>query len=117
MLISKLVKIPTVYLSPSRPLFASDLSVCLGGGLSILMAKHLDWDYREIKTRDRFLRDYANENSCLIYGPSIPTTVPHNSSATPDALDIVITKDLVTTVYLSTCSALSSNHFPVLIDT
>jgi len=57
-----------------------------------LNAKNIDWNYSEIKTRGRLLRDYADENSCLIYGPSIPTTVPYNSSATPDALDIVITK-------------------------
>ena len=31
-------------------------------------------------------------------------------------LDIVITKDLVTPVYLTTCTALSSEHLPVLIE-
>ena len=66
---------------------------------------------------DRFLRDYTDVYSCLIYGPNTPTAVPYNSSATPVALHIVITKDLVSPVYLSTCSALSSNHLSVLIDT
>ena len=46
-----------------------------------------------------------------------PTPVPYNPSATPDVLDIAITKDLVSPVYLTTCSALSSDHFPILIDT
>jgi len=82
-----------------------------------LNAKHMDWNYREIKTRGRFLRDYAYENSRLIYGPNIPTTLPYNSSATPDALGNVITKDMVTPMYVSTCFALTSNHLPVLIDT
>jgi hypothetical protein len=50
MLISKPVKILAIYLSPSRPLFASDLSVCLRGGLPNLMAgdlnaKLMDWIY------------------------------------------------------------------------
>ena len=50
-------------------------------------------------------------------GPKTPTTVPYNPSATPDVLDIAITKDLVSPVYLTTCSALSSDHLPILIDT
>jgi hypothetical protein len=53
----------------------------------------------------------------LIYGPDAPTTVPYNSSATPDVLDIVITKDPIFPVYLTVCSALSSDHLSVLIDT
>jgi len=38
-------------------------------------------------------------------------------SASPDVLDIVIMSDLVFPVHLTTCSALSSNHLPILIDT
>jgi len=45
--------------------------------------------------------------SCLIYGLDTPTTIPYNSYATPDVLDIIITKDLVTIMYLTTCCALS----------
>jgi hypothetical protein len=37
--------------------------------------------------------------------------------ATPDVLDIVIAKNLTSPVYLTSCSALSSDHLPVLIDT
>jgi hypothetical protein len=97
-------------------------SVCLperrasrpdGGDLN---AKHVDWNSRLITTRGRRLRDYANNHSCLIYGPETPATIPYNSSATPDVLDIVITKHLIFPVYLTTCSALSSDHIPVLID-
>jgi hypothetical protein len=62
------------------------------------------------------LRDYADKNSCLVHGTNSPTTVPYNSFATPDVLDIVITKHLSTPVYL-TCSALNSDHLPTLIDT
>ena len=35
----------------------------------------------------------------------------------PDVLDILITKDLVTAVYMTTCSARRSDHVPVLVDT
>jgi len=47
MLAYKKVKILAVYLSPSRPQIASDLSTCLCGGLSVLMvgdlnAKHVE---------------------------------------------------------------------------
>jgi exonuclease III len=38
MLAAKPVKILAAYLSPTRPLIASDLSACLGGGLPVLMA-------------------------------------------------------------------------------
>jgi hypothetical protein len=121
MLASGPVKILAANLSPSRPLIDADLSACLSGGIPVLMAgdlnaKHVDWNSRLI-TRGMHLRDYANEHSCLIYGPETPTTIPYNSSATPDVLDIVISKNLVIPVYLTTCSALSSDHLPVLIDT
>jgi len=60
--------------------------------------------------------DYADKNSYLIYGMNTPTTIPYNPSTTPDVLDITITKDLVSPVFLNTCSTLSSDHVPVLID-
>jgi hypothetical protein len=63
------------------------------------------------------LRDYADNHSFLIYGPNSPNTVPYNSFATPDVLDIVITKDLSTPVNLTRCSALNSDHLPILINT
>jgi hypothetical protein len=42
----------------------------------------------------KLLRDFADKNSCLIFGPDIPTSILYNPSSTPDALDIVITKNL-----------------------
>jgi hypothetical protein len=121
MLAAKPVKILAAYLSPTRPLIASDLSVCLGGGLPVLMAgelnaKHVEWNSKLTTKRGRSLRDYADRNSGLIHGPSTPTTIPYNPSATPDFLDILITRDLTFPVHLTTCSALSSDHLPVLID-
>jgi hypothetical protein len=53
----------------------------------------------------------------LIYGPDSPTTAPYTHFATPDVLDIVVVKDFVLPVYLTVCSALSSDHLPLLIDT
>jgi hypothetical protein len=81
-----------------------------------LNAKHVDWNSRLTTTRGKLLHDYDSGNSYLIYGPNSPTTLPYNCSATPYVLDIVITKDLTFPVYLTACSALSSDHLPVLID-
>ena len=80
------------YLSPSRPLIGADLTACFGWALAILMAgdlnaKHLDWNSRLSNRRGKLLRDYADANSCLIFGPKVPTTNPHNPSAYPDILD------------------------------
>jgi hypothetical protein len=76
MLASKPVKILAVYLSPSQPVFDSDLSACPRGVLSNLNAKHVDWNFRLITTMGRHLHDYASENSCLIYGLEKPTFFP-----------------------------------------
>ena len=78
---NKPVKILAAYLSPTRPLIASNLSACLGDSLPVLMAgdlnaKHVEWNSRLIAKRGRLLRDYADKNSCLIHGPNTPTTVP-----------------------------------------
>ena len=82
-----------------------------------LSAKHIESNSRLVTKRSRLLCDYADKNSCLIYGLKTPTTIPYNLSGPPDVLDIVITKDLVTPVYLTTCSALTLDHLPTLIDT
>ena len=116
------VKILAVYLSPSRPLIRVDLDACLAGGLPFLMAgdlntKHVDWNSRLCTTRGKLLRDYADSASCLIFRPDFPTTNPYNPSATTDVFDIVITRDLHSPIDLTFCSALSSDHLPVLIDT
>lgn len=65
MMASKVVKVLAVYLLPSQPLFASDLSACLGGSLLIFMvgdlnATHVDWNSRLITTKGRHLCDYAD---------------------------------------------------------
>jgi len=45
------------------------------------------------------------------------TINPHNTSSTPDVLDVVMIKNLSFPVYLSSCGALSSGHLLVLLDT
>jgi hypothetical protein len=65
----------------------------------------------------KLLRDYADENCYLIFGPNSPTNNPYKPSVTPDVRDIVMTKKLSFPAYLTSCSALSPNHLPVLIDT
>ena len=110
------------YLSPSRPMIGANLSACFGEGLPVLMAgdinaKHVGWNWRLSTRRGKLLRDYADKNSCLIFGPDSATINPYNHSVTPDFLDIVTTNNLSFPVYLISCSALSSDHLPVIIDT
>ena len=79
------VKVLAAYLSPSRPLIGTDMDACFGGGLPVLMAgdlnaKHVDWTSWPSTRRGKLLRDYADGNSCLIFGPDSPTTNPYNVS-------------------------------------
>jgi hypothetical protein len=116
------VKILAAYLSHSRPLIGADLTACFGGGLPALMAgdlnaKHVYWNSRLTTRRGKLLRDYADENSCLVFEPDNPTINPYNPSATANVLDIAVTKDLPCQMYLTSCYALNSDHLPVLIDT
>jgi hypothetical protein len=85
----------------------------MAGGLN---AKHTDWNSRLMTARGTLLRDYANRNSCLIYDPDSPTTASYTHNATPDFLDIVVVKESVRPVHLTVCSALISDHLPILID-
>ena len=59
-----------------------------------LNAKYVDWNSRLSTRRGKLLRDFADGNSCLIFGTDAPTTKPYNPLATPDVLDILITKNL-----------------------
>jgi hypothetical protein len=120
-LAGRTVKILVAYLSPSRPLIGADLTAYFGGGLLVLMAsdfnaKRMDWNSRLTTSRGKLLRDYADENSCLIFGTDTTTTNPYNTSRTPDVLDNAIAKNLPFPVYLTSFSTLSSDHLPVLID-
>jgi len=98
------------------------MTACFGGVLPVLAAgdlnaKHVDWNSRLNTRREKLLRVYTDENSWLIFGTGTTSTDPCNLSATPHVLDIVITKDLSFPVCLTSCSALSSDHLPVLIET
>jgi len=66
-----------------------------------LNAKHVDWNSRLDTRRGKLLRDYADENSCLIFGPDTPTTNTYNPLVTPDVLEIVTTKNLSFPAYLN----------------
>jgi hypothetical protein len=116
------VKILAALNSPFRSLIGADLYARFGRGMPVLIAgdlntKHEGWNSRLNTTRGKVLCDYADGNSCLIFGPDTPTTKPYNPLATPYALDIVITMTLISPVYLTSCSAQSSDHLPVLIET
>ena len=82
-----------------------------------LNAKHVNWNSRLTTRRRKILRNYVEENSCLIFGLDTATTNPNIPSATTDILDISVTKELSFPVYLISCSALSSDHLTVLIET
>jgi hypothetical protein len=106
---SRPVKILAAYLSPSRPLIGADLTACFGVGLPVLLAsdlnaKHVDFNSRLNTRQGKPLRNYADENSCLIFGPDAPTTNPYRSNATPDVLDIAIVKVYPFPMYLNSCS-------------
>ena len=78
-LASRQVKILEAYLSPSRPLIGADLTAYFGGALPFLMAgdlnaKDVDWNSRLTTRLGKLLRDYADENSRLIFGPDTRTT-------------------------------------------
>ena len=51
--------------------------------------------------------------SCINH---VLTTVPSCPTHTPDVLDILVVKDFLLPVNLTVCSALSSVHFPVIVD-
>jgi len=48
-----------------------------------LNAKHVDWNSRLNTRRVKLLREYADENSCLIFGRGTPKTYSYNFSSTP----------------------------------
>jgi len=69
-------------------MIGADLTAYFGGGLPVLMAgnlnaKNVDWNSRLKTRRGKLLRDYADENPCLIIGPNSQTTKPYNPSVTP----------------------------------
>jgi len=55
-------------------------------------SKHVDWGSLLRTRRCKLLRDYADENSCPIFGPDSRNTNQNNLSIIPDVLDMVITK-------------------------
>jgi hypothetical protein len=119
---TRLVKLVSAHLASTRPMIESYLTECLSGGIPVLLAgdlnaKHKDRNSRLTTARGLPLRDYADRNSCLIYGPDSPTRAPYMDNAPPDFLDIVVVKDFVLPVHLTVCTALSSDHLPILIDT
>ena len=45
------------------------------------------WELVAEHEMGKLLRDYAVENSYLIFGPNSPTNIPYNLSVTPDVRD------------------------------
>jgi hypothetical protein len=82
-----------------------------------LKAKHVDWNSRLGTRTGKLLRDYSDDNSRVIFRTDTQTTNPHNPCFTPDVLEMVITQNLTSPVYLTSCNALRSDDLPVLIQT
>jgi hypothetical protein len=82
-----------------------------------LNAKHPNWNIRLTAAKGSLLRNYANRNFHLIYGPDYPSTLPYQPNATRDIFDIEMVKDIVLPVHLTVCSAPNSDHMPVVFDT
>ena len=79
--------------------------------------EHVDWNSRQRSRGGKLLYDYVDENSRLIFAPDSPNDNLYNLSSYPDVSDIMITNSLSFVVYLTSYSALSSDHLPVLIGT
>jgi len=98
-----------------------DLTACFGGGLPVLIAgdlntRHVDWNWRLNTRWAKIVRDYADENSCLIFGQESPNTKPYHPPVSPDVLDIMLTKNISFSVYLTSYFALSLDQLPVFSD-
>jgi len=50
-------------------------------------AKQVDWNSRLKTRRGKLLREYADGNTCLIFGPDSPTTKPYKPLVTPGHRD------------------------------
>ena len=78
--------------------------------------EHSEWNSRVNSPREAPLSVFATMKSNFVCGPDVPTTVPSYPTHTPDVLDIVVVKDFVLPVNLTVCSALSSDHFLVIVN-
>ena len=103
---------PTAGSVPDR-LFRRGFPILMAGHLK---AKHVDWISRlRLDGRNsNLIMPTRNPVSSLV--PDSPTSNQCNPSATLDVLDFIITKNLSFPVYLTSCSALSLEHLPFLID-
>ena len=79
-----------------------------------LNTKYVQWNLRLNTRRGKLLLEYANENTSLSFGPDTQIINPSNPSATPDLLDNVIKKNLSSTLYLTSYSAVRTYQIPVL---
>ena len=121
-LAGKPVLILAAYLWPSRSPIGTDLTACFGVGVPVLMAgdvnaKHVDWNSR-LSTRRVTPTSLCRRELLSDLWTGLPNHQPIQpldySIYVPE---IVITKNFSFPVYLTSCSAWSSDHLPVLIDT
>ncbi|PSN37697.1 RNA-directed DNA polymerase from mobile element jockey, partial [Blattella germanica] len=95
--------------------------MCLTGGLPVLVAgdlnaKHTFWNSRVTSHRGSRLHEFSIRHHCHVHGPTSHTYNPYVRASRTDVLDIVITKDISFQIDLTVCVALSSDHYPVILD-
>ena len=100
------LKLMAVYLSPPRFLYYAGLCECFGGLSPTFLAcdmnsKYREWNSKVNTPRGVLLREFASANSCIVYGPDVPTTVPSCPTHTPDVLYIVVVEHFVLSVNLT----------------
>lgn len=115
------VQLVAAYLSPTRSFIEADFLTCLAGGLPVLVAgdlnaKHTIWNSRVTSHRGSRLHDFSIRHHCDVHGPTSHTYNPYVRASRTDVLDIVITKDISFQFDLTVCVALSSDHYPVILD-
>ncbi|GJQ76483.1 hypothetical protein Trydic_g2193 [Trypoxylus dichotomus] len=85
-------------------------AVILAGNLN---AKHPSWNSRLTNASGTCVRRFADDFHLPVNAIAETTIFPHNGQ--PDALDIVVMKDVAQFHQLTVLNELSSNHNPVLL--
>ncbi|KAK9701419.1 Endonuclease-reverse transcriptase [Popillia japonica] len=110
-----LLNIYSIYVPPRRGfdprdvdrLLTPDTPALVAGDLN---AKHRLWGCRATNAYGSRLFDYVALNPCTVHPPNEPTFF--RPGAAPDILDLVVVKNIPSTVNVEVISELSSDHNP-----
>lgn len=93
-------------------LFPADGSTLLLGDLN---CKHTAWGCRVTNPNGQRLYNCINTQCLHILAPTEPTYYSYNPTVPPDILDIGIQKNMDLPTYITSVTALDSDHCPVLV--